>query len=743
MVRRVPVRSPTFVALPLLLLLGACTTEPALVPDAGRAPIDPVDPTPGAPEGGAQLYARLCAACHGEVGEGGLGPSLQDWSRGHADFVSITETRMPQGAPERCDAECADRIATYVIASFTAEALACDAVPPSPRRMRMLTRRELRATVRDLLGLDAGAGGDPAACRTRTFEYDPGARSVSSVSVAGSFNDWSVTAWPMTRDAGSGLWTLTRELEDGEHQYKLVVDGSEWITDPRNPDTAPDGFGGSNSVLRVSCTGTGSGTVVDPAAGLPVEPRGEGFLYDDDADAAIVTAAHVDAMLASSSAVVGATRERMSALLACAPGATREACAEAFVRRFARRAFRRPPSETEVARYLALVLAGDTSEGGAATAIRSMLVSPAFLYRSEMGEPAADGTYALTSWELASALSYQLWGTMPDDALLDAAASGSLSTPDDLEREARRMLADPRAREVAGDFALMWLGVDGLGDVTKQAAMFPAWSPALAHTMREATRRFVVEVIFDGSHGVGELLTADWGYADAELARIYGVSGPSGAALERVTRPGRAGVLGEASVLARYAHSDQSSPIRRGLFVRTNLLCQSFPPPPAEAGGVPDVDPGATTRERFAQHTEQARCASCHRFIDPVGFGFERLDAIGAWRETEAGLPIDASGDMADVDGLGTGTSAPFESLPELAATLAGSEAAPACFVRQYYRFARGFRETAEDRCAIRALVARFREHGDIRELMIDVVRSPDFARRRDVVESASEGGTP
>ena len=690
--------------------------------------------TPPTGEGGARLYARLCASCHGESGEGGLGPRLIDWSRSVGELASIIDERMPQGSPESCDHACSVTLASYIVATFTSEALRCDSIPPSPRRLRLLDRREYAASVRDLLRLpspDPG-GGSPSECRTRTFTFDPAGRSLGSVAVAGSFNGWSPSAWPMRRDEGTGRWTLTRELPDGDHQYKFVLDGSEWVRDPGNPETASDGFGGLNSVLRVSCGGTSTGTVFDPAEGLPADARSEGFLFDTDADAMVVTDVHVTEYLRA--ARRAAAEADVPALLGCDPRSDARGCAESFVRSFGRRALRRSLGEAEVARYRDLVLAQADFMTGAETAIAAFLMSPHFLYRSEMGAPVGDGTYRLTADERASALAYQLWGSTPDEALLDAAASGALDTPEGLEAQARRLLADPRARAPMGAFALSWLGVESADSLTKQASMFPRWSQAAASAMREEARLFVTRAVFDGSHGLDELFTGRTSFVNEDLAPIYGLSGITGSELREAEVPAdRAGVLSLPAVLATYAHSDQTSPIRRGLLVRRNLLCQSFPPPPADAGGVPDVDPDATTRERFAQHTANPRCASCHQYIDDIGFGFERFDAIGAPRDSELGRPIDSRGDMNDVEGLGSGTHAAFDTLPELGAILAESEAAEECFVRQYYRFSRGYRETAEDRCAIQALTSRMRAHGDIRELMIDVVLSPEWAVRRDV----------
>jgi hypothetical protein len=219
-----------------------------------------------------------------------------------------------------------------------------------------------------------------------------------------------------------------------------------------------------------------------------------------------------------------------------------------------------------------------------------------------------------------------------------------------------------------------------------------------------------------------------------------GLTGVTGARPVRVTTaPERAaGLLGHGAVLAAYAHSDQTSPIRRGVFVRQRLLCQDPGTPPPNAGGVPSVDPSATTRERFRQHTERADCRACHKYIDPVGFGFEAFDAIGRHRTTENGRPVDSLGDMNDVEGLGTGTSAPFDSLPGLGRTLASSRAARTCLVRQVRRFALGTLEGALDECAIERARTHLTSHGDdLRELLVAIVSDPSFVRRAPSPEEA------
>ncbi len=688
---------------------------------------------------GETLYKELCASCHGPRGQGGVAPSLRDFSRGEATLTRIIDERMPLGAPDKCNGECPPSIAKYILASFKGE-IVCEASPPAARRgLRMLTRRELEATVTDLLGLASSAApGTPATCGVIPFTYDPKGRNVTRVHVAGSFNGWPATlaagGYPLAKTGQT--FALAKALPNGNHAYKLVLDESEWITDPTNPRRGPDGFGGENSLVDVQCPapgGTGGvstdGVLEEAFRGYPKESRPDGFAFDDHGPSRVQSASTSEAVFRM--AKVLADRADMPKLMACGAGATPETCAKDFVGRFGKRALRRPLTADEQKRYEALALSGTDRTKGARLALRAMLFAPTFGYRSELGEKQPDGRFTLTPWEVASALSYAVVGTLPDDALFAAAERGDLASKAGREREARRLLATPRAREHLGTFALQWLGAEKIAEVDKQASIFPDDSPALRASMREETKRFFTHVVFDGTHRTGELFSAKYTFVDDKLAKHYGMSAPT-APFARSEYPDglRAGVLGHASVLGTNAHSDQSSPIRRGLFVRRNLLCQEFPAPPPNAGGVPKVDPAATTRERFAQHTSNAFCASCHQHIDPVGFGFERFDALGKVRDSENGKPIDAKGDMTDVERLGAGTHAPFANLSELGKTLSESRAAEACMVKQLYRFTRGAKE--DDVCVTRPYEVRFGERGgDIRELLVDLVTADDFTVRQ------------
>ncbi|MEQ1502224.1 MAG: DUF1592 domain-containing protein [Myxococcota bacterium] len=528
-------------------------------------------------------------------------------------------------------------------------------------------------------------------------------------------------------------WVVKHAVDDGRFTYKFVVDGV-WIADPANPLTEDDGFGAVNSVLVSACAGAAPPERPSPSAAFPVESRPQHYPFDNAAESGIVTTVHVEqydraAVLLAAAAVIDAWD-----VVGCDP--VDDACVDGWLRSFGRRAFRRPLTEAEVDRYRALIdgsgLPGAVDRtAGVGTAIRAFLQSPWFLYRVESGalDPGT-GAYALDDWELASELSYLVWGAPPDDALLDAAEAGLLVDPDGREAAARRMLADPRARDQLGAFAVQWLGVDEVPDAVRSTELYPDWSPALAASMVAETAAYAGWVAFDGPGRYRDLLAGDTVVVDPLLAGLYGVSQPEPGFAAVPAPLDRRGILGQAAVLTATAHSDQTSPVQRGVLVRERLLCQTFGPPPAAAGGVPAVDPGASTRERYAQHASDPACASCHALIDPVGFGLEGFDPIGATRATDAGWPIDASGEVA---ALGSPTAAPipFDGEPALAEILAGSDAGRRCFATQVRRYAVGGLETDADDCAIDQLETEFgRTGGALVELWVSLVRSDTFGWR-------------
>lgn len=426
-------------------------------------------------------------------------------------------------------------------------------------------------------------------------------------------------------------------------------------------------------------------------------------------------------------------------LMGCDPqatGSTGENCVQNFISAFGKRAYRRPLTADEHGRLFDLYSktrnASDV-ETGVRSMIVAVLMSPNFLFKPEFG--AAPANYAnakkVSQFEQATRLASLVWASVPDDELLAAAESDQLSTPAQIEAQARRMLADPRAKPALESFFEQWLGLSLLEAATKDPAYFPNWSDELRDAMFEERRRFVSHVLWEDDGRLETLLTADYSFVNAPLAKLYGATaaGSGDAFTQTQLDPAqRAGVMTQAAMLATFARPDESSPVKRGKWVRERMLCQDLPPPPALVPQLPAPAEGISNRERFALHTSDPACAGCHRLIDGLGFGLEHYDSIGAFRTMGQGVPIDASGtinDTVDIDGMYSGG-------PELANTLASSEQVRDCVPTQALRYAWGRRETADDTCAVAAVKEAFaKSDGDLRELIVALTQNDAFTTYR------------
>ena len=385
-------------------------------------------------------------------------------------------------------------------------------------------------------------------------------------------------------------------------------------------------------------------------------------------------------------------------LIPCNPtGAADRACMEAFVRGFGAKAFRRPLFDQEVARYSKLFTkqasASRSFNAGAQLVVEAMLQSPNFLLRTENGvEP------KWRPYETASRLSYFLWNTMPDEALFRAAASGGLSTPEGVERQARRLLADAKARDSMNEFVEQWLRFDRLLNAVKDRRTFPQYTPELALAMTEEPRRLASNLIWQNGNFM-DFFSADYAYLSSNLASLYKVEAPK-TEFEKVVLPAdteRAGVLGQAVFLALTSKPTDTSPTARGLFVREQFLCQEVPqPPPGVSTNLPNLskDKPQTNRERLAMHLNNESCSSCHSLIDPIGFGFEKFDAIGQRRDklkltfaperkekegksVSVELPLNTEGEVAGI------RDSHFSTPRQLGKILAGSDRCQECVVKQ------------------------------------------------------------
>ena len=484
-----------------------------------------------------------------------------------------------------------------------------------------------------------------------------------------------------------------------------------------------------------------------PSAGFPQE-GGSGF--DNNADVSAVTWLMAQKYMLAAEEVAGRAVQDLGALLPCDPaaeGLDEGACLEQWVDGFGLRAWRRPLTPEERGEMLALFTEARATEPlpeAVSLVLQAFLQSPHFLYRVELGVPGVPGEQGtaavrLDDYEMASRLSYFLWGSMPDDELLDTAAAGGLATPEDIEVQARRMLDDPKARRMVEHFHEQWLGTIRLASLDKDVTEFPEWSSAINAKQVQEAAAFVDHVFFEGEGTLRELLTAPYTFVDAELAELYGLPAPGGTGLVRTEAAGGmelSGILSLGGVLSAYSKANMTDPIKRGIFVREHLLCQIPPPPPDDVPLLPPVlDDDSTTREQFEQHRADPACAACHTLFDPIGFGFEGYDAIGRWRTTENGFPIDASGEVTAMDDGGT-----FDGVQELGQMLAGSDDVAECVTRQWFRFAYGRTESAElDTCNMDTLTATFAESGhDLRELLVALTQTDAFLFR---TAYADEGG--
>jgi large repetitive protein len=457
------------------------------------------------------------------------------------------------------------------------------------------------------------------------------------------------------------------------------------------------------------------------AATFPQPIRVHGF--DNNASVAVVSESHLDAYMNAAKTL--STQVDPANLV----DATCRQTTSCIVQEIGKRAFRRPLTAAEVTRYSNIATTYSRAE-----LLRALLASPYFLYRSEMGAAQADGSYKLTPYETATLLSYSFWETMPDDTLLNAAANGALNTAEGIRTQAQRLLSDARARKAVENFAAQWLGVTEIANISKSNAIF---TPVIKEGLLRETKDFIAHVVFDGTRQYRELVTANYTFADNALGSFYGLTN---ATSNNFTQVGygdipRAGLLGHGSILATTAGNTEPNPVKRGLFVRKRLLCQELPDPPADVMATfPEVDPTKTLKERFALHRQSGTsCHDCHQYIDGIGFGFQVFDELGRYRLTENGFPIDTSGDMNNLEGLGLAeTHAPFNSIPELGNIIADSKSGKHCYVTNYFRFTKGHSERREDSCTVDALTKNLVNGStDLYQLMIDFTQTSNYTVRK------------
>lgn len=468
------------------------------------------------------------------------------------------------------------------------------------------------------------------------------------------------------------------------------------------------------------------GTSTRPGRSLPKEPLSHGL--DNDATLNQVSSEGVGRYLETAEALAAeAVATRKATLCGGQPS-----CARQLLTGFGRRAYRRPLTVEETSALLGLfetVQAAAGTDAALEQTVQVLLQSPQFLYRAETGQAARPGapSVRLTGFELASKLSFFLWAQAPDDALLDAAQGGDLDTLEGLTAVTRGMLADPRAALGKKRFLGLWLNLDGVERLEKDTTVYPMATPALSRAWRTSLELYLDEV-FSKSGTLAGLLGTNVLFANTAMQPYVSGQAPSSFSRFEVPAGERAGVLAQPGVLALLAGPNQGSPIRRGIFVLDKLMCQAPPPPPPEAAIVPPSPSAAgTTRERFAQHSADPGCAGCHRFIDPVGFTFERYDGVGARRDTENGRPIDSSGGV--VEARDPGLVGPVDDLPALSQKLGSSRQVHDCVAQEWLRFALGRPLDAADACALKAVQEAFMSTGGSFDALLLAIATSDSFR--------------
>ncbi|HVR64784.1 MAG TPA: DUF1592 domain-containing protein [Polyangia bacterium] len=481
------------------------------------------------------------------------------------------------------------------------------------------------------------------------------------------------------------------------------------------------------------------GDSTHPADAFEPDVISDGFT--NNADTQNVSTNLAQQYLTAAENLSAAAVQNLPKLLGCDPAA-QDTCLRTFVTNFGQKAWRRPLASAEIDRVLGVLDAGRTQfdvPTGVQMALQTLLLSPNFLYRVEVGvAPAspASTAVALTSWEMAARLSYFLMGSMPDDQLFTAASRDELRTPAQVAAQVSRILAagaattlpQQQAQAHTAQFFTEWFHLNNIDRAQKDMTLYPEFTMDLGLAMRAETEAFVKATVFGGAGDLTSLLNAPVTYASADIAKIYGVAAPAGAAgmparLDLDPKQ-RAGLLTQPALLATFAKANGTDPVHRGKFVWESLLCKSIPAPPANAKIVaPVITPGTTARQRYAQHRTDPTCASCHQVMDPIGLAFEHYDGIGRWRDKEGTLDIDASGSLSgtDIDGS-------FDGAVELAQKLAGSRDVAACAVRQMFRFAFGRYETTEDEPTIANLADRFMaDKKQIVGLAVALTQTPAF----------------
>lgn len=726
---------------------------------------------------GVAIYKGKCANCHGPAGEGS-----EDYPRALAGDKSVKQLAkliartMPEDAPGTCTGDDAEAVASYIYDAFYSKT-AQERNRPARVELSRLTVRQYRNAVADLVGSFRGNGtwGDVRGLKGEYFKsrrMNDGSRAIERVDAEVRFDfakgspdaekikpkeyaiRWTGSVFaPETGEYefivrtpnSTRLWvndTKTALIDawvqsgkDTEHKatirllggraYPIRLEfakGKDGVKDQEDKKKKPEEI--EPGAVALEWKGPGRVGEVIPARDLapawmpetfvletpfPPDDRSIGYERGTSVSKAWDTAT-TDAAIETADYVASHLRELSGA---SEGDSDREKKLRELAGKFVERAFRRPLSADETKVYLDKQFGkGLRPEEAVKRVVLLTLKSPRFLYREVGG---------CDAFAVASRISFGLWDSIPDAALLDAARWGGLKDREGVAKQAGRMLRDLRAKAKLREFFFQWLKVDGAPDLAKDAKLFPGFDAAVASDLRTSLDLFLDDVAWGESSDFRQLLTGDSAYLNGRLAKVYGVDLPADAPFKKVSLgKDRAGVLTHPYLLATFAYTSSSSPIHRGVFLARSVLGKTLRPPPEAVAPAPaDLHPGMTTRQRVAMQTSPAACQTCHGMVNPLGFALENYDAIGRFRTEDAGKPVDASGTYQSRDG---GTI-PYTGARDLAAFLAGSEEVHDAFVEKLFHqlVQQPIRAYGPDRLA--ELRRSFLKHDfRIRDLMVEIV---------------------
>ncbi|WP_394201323.1 DUF1592 domain-containing protein [Marinagarivorans algicola] len=651
-----------------------------------------VYPYPGNALNGATIYEKQCQDCHGVNGHSGavnypLTPGECSTCSDPQVLIKKIIDTMP--TPGACVGECAIDVATYVKTFTSPVSVTCNNndIKPGHSPMRRLNKRQYANSLKDLLGVDVALATDfPDENILKGFDTNEDGLDVSGAHVEA----FEVVAKKVAIEAVKKLNSAASMVPASGDQCNSTPDCKATYGNTANDCK---NSAAANSVCMCGGARCDASSPTPPAAG--------------------------------------------DALLSCAT--LDNACAHGFINDFGQKAFRRPLTNKEKNSLKAIFAAGKQAtdfKGGIQLVLETILQSPAFIYRAEFGASGTlnNGVVQLTSWEMASRLSYMFWATTPDDILMDLAQQNKLRTKAQIRAQAERLLNDERAKPVIRDYYTQWLGIGDIGSLERTPADYPGFTANTPNQLRRETEAFIDHVFWDGTSTLDELLTADYTFANNNLAEFYGITKPGTNNFVKVNNPGKNfGLLSQGSLMATGARPDETAPILRSVFVLEKVMCVHLATPdPTEVNIVfPPQDASVTTRERWTQTTGSGNCFQCHRILNPAGFIFENYDPVGRWRDEENNLPIDSSGELIATDSDGT-----FTGLADLSQALAQSDQVTHCAVTSWanYAYGRHIDEVGDDHCSMEQAYEAFSTKGkNLKELLVELTQTHAFMYRNEV----------